>query len=385
MSPEKNKTKRTSSPLQNNAPGIVNEAVKSDDEKVHPLDWSMGLTVFNGNKEIVFASDKAIKNLGAEKIGKDCMDAADLEGKMPGIDKAVGEALSGRSCGISVAGQKGERTSYLFLPVKGVSSDDHVLMMKDETVKKAIHENSLKTLLNEISHQFNDFLTVIVGNMNIARTFLSENHDACISALQKAESSAMKMAALIDDLQLFASMKKLDSKVVKSRHIIDSAVEMVRICGDARVGIVYEKDQSDPYVIADKIRIEQALINIYRNSVEALKGKIDKLDDKNREDPEITISFKLVEKCSAKNCSNCDPDINHVQIQIADNGEGMDSHIRAHATDPLFSTKCGLKGRGLGLSLAKSIVNSQGGELLIQSERQKGTSVTICLPEISKG
>ena len=68
-----------------------------------------------------------------------------------------------------------------------------------------------------------------------------------------------------------------------------------------------------------------------------------------------------------------------IDIEVKDNGEGMDTETRAHAFEPFYTTKEPGKGTGLGLSLCDSIIASHGGSLRIDSEPGKGTSVFVQL------
>jgi signal transduction histidine kinase len=72
----------------------------------------------------------------------------------------------------------------------------------------------------------------------------------------------------------------------------------------------------------------------------------------------------------------------HVDIHVADTGAGMDREALARAFEPYFSTKA--SGTGLGLPIAKRNVELSGGTIAIQSERERGTTVTITLPVTSR-
>ncbi|MGI9272498.1 MAG: sensor histidine kinase, partial [Woeseiaceae bacterium] len=74
---------------------------------------------------------------------------------------------------------------------------------------------------------------------------------------------------------------------------------------------------------------------------------------------------------------------NTVRVSIADTGSGIPEDVMAKIRDPFFTTKEVGKGTGLGLSIVDQIVTSHGGELLIESEPGKGTTVTVVLPLVA--
>ena len=73
----------------------------------------------------------------------------------------------------------------------------------------------------------------------------------------------------------------------------------------------------------------------------------------------------------------------NVRVSIADTGSGIPKELLAKIRDPFFTTKDVGKGTGLGLSIVDQIITSHGGELLIESEPGKGTTVTIVLPVVA--
>ena len=74
---------------------------------------------------------------------------------------------------------------------------------------------------------------------------------------------------------------------------------------------------------------------------------------------------------------------NRVRVSIADTGTGIPADVMAKIRDPFFTTKEVGKGTGLGLSIVDQIITSHGGELLIESEDGKGTTVTVILPVVA--
>jgi signal transduction histidine kinase len=112
-----------------------------------------------------------------------------------------------------------------------------------------------------------------------------------------------------------------------------------------------------PPVSVDALQIEQVLVNLLRNSAEALA-------DAGRYDGRITIEADRADETS-------------VIVRVRDNGPGFDPDLAQRAASPFTTTKP--EGLGLGLSLARSIVDAHGGRLSIESG-SSGATVSFTLP-----
>ncbi len=110
-----------------------------------------------------------------------------------------------------------------------------------------------------------------------------------------------------------------------------------------------------PTIHCSPSQINQVFLNLLTNAADAIE-----------ETGDIVIQTKTVDV--------------GVQISFADTGAGIPEDLLAKIRDPFFTTKEVGKGTGLGLSIVDQIVTAHGGELLIESESGKGTTVTICLP-----
>ena len=127
----------------------------------------------------------------------------------------------------------------------------------------------------------------------------------------------------------------------------------------------FEKDL--PPVNAAEHEILKVFINIFNNA-------LDELNEMNADErkPCITFSTHLKMKGSLK----------EVSVQIMDNGRGMNDEVKSKLFQPFFSTKPVDKGTGLGLSISNDIIQSHGGQINIQSETGKGTTIEVILPVV---
>ena len=126
-----------------------------------------------------------------------------------------------------------------------------------------------------------------------------------------------------------------------------------------------------PEVYVDETQIEQVIINLFLNALDAMPngGKLQiKTFRKN-------ISIIGIEDVKQQPVEN---QLNYVFIEIKDNGTGISSQNLSKIFNPFFTTK--QNGLGLGLSICSRLVGENGGNLDIQSEQEMGTAVTVALP-----
>jgi CheY-like chemotaxis protein/anti-sigma regulatory factor (Ser/Thr protein kinase) len=116
-----------------------------------------------------------------------------------------------------------------------------------------------------------------------------------------------------------------------------------------------------PAIVGIESEIREALINLILNAVDAVpNGGV------------LTVRTKAVNGAAG-------PEHGHVQVEVADNGSGMDEDTRRRCLEPFFTTK-GERGTGLGLAMVYGVVQRHGGDVEIESVRGQGTMVCLRFP-----
>lgn len=168
----------------------------------------------------------------------------------------------------------------------------------------------------------------------------------------------------LEELTELAQSLKDFSRLDRARHgefNVNDGLDKTLLIAKNRLKskVTIHKYYSDvPTVQCSPSQINQIFLNLLTNAADAIEESGD-----------------VVIRTSAEN--------NTVRISIADTGSGISADVLSKIRDPFFTTKEVGKGTGLGLSIVDQIVSSHGGELLIESEPGKGTTVTIVLPIIS--
>lgn len=246
---------------------------------------------------------------------------------------------------------------------------NYFVIVKDITVRKKMEAEMLKAanlqslgkLSGGLAHEFNNLLTVMLSNISIARMrgpegFSSEN-------LEVAEMACLKARDVMRKLLAFAGKGK------PSREAVDLAALVAAFGGPvaavAGVTCATSIEEGLPQVNADGQMLAEALRNIVANAAEAMPGG-------------GVVRVTARSAASGGDRSERGP---FVEIEVEDNGTGMDGKEIARIFDPYFTTKFGSS--GLGLSVAYSVIEYHGGAIDVRSTPGLGTVVTVRLPVFS--
>ena len=234
----------------------------------------------------------------------------------------------------------------------------------------AEHANKAKTaFLNNMSHDIRTPMNAIIGFTALAQTNLDDKEQVQ-DYLAKISTSGTHLLSLINDI---LDMSRIESGSVK---LEENPVHLPDVLHDLRTmiqGLISAKnhnlyiDTQDVIhedVIADKLRLNQVLINIVGNAIKYTPAGGD-------------IMVRLIEKpCHIK-------DYTTYEFSVKDNGIGMSQEFVEHIFDTFSreytSTVNGIQGTGLGMAITKNIIDMMGGTISVQSEEGKGSEFIVSL------
>jgi two-component system, LuxR family, sensor kinase FixL len=211
-----------------------------------------------------------------------------------------------------------------------------------------------------LAHELNQPLTAIGNYMEAARALLGRGGDLPLSrigsAIDRAGEQAVRAGQIIHRLRGFMSRGKSERRIEAVSPLINEAVELALIDVRQRgVSIRLGKVPADVSILADKVQIQQVLLNLLRNAAEAVA---------NEECREIAL---LTEASAAA-----------IQISVVDNGPGLPEEIRDKLFQPFVSTK--RTGMGVGLSICHTIITDHDGRLWAEPNPEGGTIFRFTLP-----
>jgi two-component system cell cycle sensor histidine kinase/response regulator CckA len=177
---------------------------------------------------------------------------------------------------------------------------------------------------------------------------------------------------LIARLMGYSRTQDTQIRPVQMNEVANAALQLARPLFKGQVRVKTEMSDRLPAVQADFSRLEQVLINLILNALDAMP-----------EGGELTLRTELVSR-DAVNGRKEEGKDQFVLITVADTGIGIPEKLRSSVFDPFFTTKPSGKGAGLGLSSAQAIVRQHNGDIEVQSTAGAGTKFSIYLPVAEK-
>ncbi|MDO1584261.1 PAS domain-containing sensor histidine kinase [Rhizobium oryzicola] len=236
-----------------------------------------------------------------------------------------------------------------------------------EELFQAQKMEAIGQLTGGIAHDFNNLLMAIMGSLEILKKRLPQ--DPQITPLiTNALRGAERGAALTQRLLAFSRRQDLDVKPIDLTELVQGMLDLVQRSLTAKTTIETQLDSDLPQAMTDSNHLETALLNLVVNARDAMP-------DGGR----IIIGARRQHLNEPQGRLRAGP---YVDIFVKDTGEGMDEATMVRATTPFFTTKGIGKGTGLGLSMVQGLTEQSGGELFLQSEPGKGTTVTLRLPAV---
>jgi signal transduction histidine kinase/CHASE1-domain containing sensor protein len=228
---------------------------------------------------------------------------------------------------------------------------------------------SVGTLAGGIAHDFNNLLQVIQGFAEVLLMKKQET-DPDQKALTSILHAARSGADLVLRILAFSRKSRINPEPLDLNTQIEQASKLLSRTIPRTIDVELRLEERLELVNADAIQIEQVLMNLTLNAVDAMPegGKLT-IETKN-----VNLNQTL---CEAHLDGNpCDL----VQLCVSDTGQGMDMETLKHMFEPFFTTKGVGRGTGLGLSVVYGIVKQHGGDITCESTLGKGTIFNIYLP-----
>lgn len=255
-------------------------------------------------------------------------------------------------------------------------ADENRRMAKE--LKHARKMAMLGRLAGGITHYYNNIFTGLMGAIDIAK---QEAPSAILPLLKRAENTANTASGFTRRLLSFTRASDDVAEPTDVGALIEDVEQFARLTFDRRITIDVAKPRELDAVLADPAELHHMLLNLMVNARDAV---LERADTSLSSEPHvITMEAENVRTApsEADSPSGFPPRAGRfVRIRISDRGVGMDETTKAHVFEPFFTTKSRGKGTGIGLSAAAVTVRNAGGWITIDSERGKGTSVTVYLP-----
>jgi len=220
-------------------------------------------------------------------------------------------------------------------------------------------------MASALAHELNQPLSAIANYVNGSQRLLKDSSDERATmlrdAMDKAGEQALRAGQIIRRLRDFVARGESERRVEDVKKLIEEASALALVgAKDMGVRVRFDFDPRSDFVLADKVQIQQVLLNLMRNAIEAME---------NAKKRELVISTSPVTD-------------DLVEISVADSGAGIAPEISAQLFQPFITTK--RQGMGVGLSISRTIVEAHGGSIAPRPNPGGGTVFSFTLPAVTK-
>ena len=240
----------------------------------------------------------------------------------------------------------------------------------ESQLREAQRLEAIGTLAGGIAHDFNNIIAAILGNVALSQQDVGGDH-AAQSYLEQINKAALRARNLVKQILAFSRKQPHEFAAHSLRPLVEETAGMLRsmVGGGAEVRLILSDHPLR--VTANATQLQQVLMNLGTNAWHALP------------DAAGCIEIGLEETVFADNGSSRPPGLYpgpHAHLWVCDNGSGMSDETRQRIFEPFFTTKPVGQGTGLGLSVARGIVETHGGAITVTTAPGRGSTFDLYLP-----
>ena len=236
-------------------------------------------------------------------------------------------------------------------------------------LRQAQRMEAVGQLTGGVAHDFNNLLMVILGNIDILADELADRPEQARMA-QLVRQAAIRAAELTNRLLAFSRRQPLAPQPVDVNQLLANLESLLRRSLGEHIVIRLRCGEGQWPALVDPGQLENAVLNLAVNARDAMPagGTL----------TIATSNMPLAGEVAQAVGVLPGP---YVRIAVTDNGTGMPPEVQTRALEPFFTTKDVGKGSGLGLSMVYGFVTQSGGQVTIDSQTGRGTTVTLFLPK----
>ena len=221
-------------------------------------------------------------------------------------------------------------------------------------------------MASALAHELNQPLTAVANYLKGCRRLLDGKQDKEVllarDAMERAADQALRAGQIIRRLREFVARGESERRIESLAKLIEEASALALVgAKELGVRITFQFDPQVEFALADKIQVQQVLLNLMRNALEAMEESARR---------ELLIATRQIEE-------------DMVEISVADTGPGIAEEIASQLFQPFVTTK--RQGMGVGLSISRTIIEAHGGRLWVEPNPNGGAVFRLTLKTLSKG
>jgi len=256
---------------------------------------------------------------------------------------------------------KATRVIGIMLDITKQKSQELELRKYSTKLAHASRINILGEMATNITHELNQPLTAISLHADSCIDLLESNENSnkdYKEAFKEIKANAVRGKKIIQQAREFIKETKDNEINISINELITNTIKFFRFNNHERfIDIKTDLSNEDTYVVVDKIQLEQVLINLLQNAIEAINTDTDSNI--------LTFSTKRIND-------------NEIQIMLADSGRGITKGNEKKIFEPFYSSKT--SGLGVGLSISKRIIENYQGKMWAENGVCKGAVLNFTLP-----
>ncbi len=233
---------------------------------------------------------------------------------------------------------------------------------------------SIGTLAAGISHDFNNILGILFGNIELSLEQIN-SPEKISKNLEEMKIASKKAQEIVKQLLSFSRNSSLEKKPLYLNSIIKESIKLLRSSIPKSIEFIVNLNEKEKAISANPTQMHQILLNLATNSMHAMEenGGVLKI-----ETSEVYLDKEEIQHYYGLNNGY------YLMLTVSDTGYGIPKEIKDKIFDPYFTTKPLGKGTGMGLSVVNGIVKSHNGIITVYSEINKGTVFKVLLPIIEE-
>nr|WP_249128496.1 sensor protein FixL [Bradyrhizobium lablabi] len=221
--------------------------------------------------------------------------------------------------------------------------------------------SAMGEMASALAHELNQPLAAISNYMKGSRRLLSASNDPnrerIESAMDRAAEQAQRAGQIIRRLRDFVARGESEKRIESIAKLIEESGALgLTGAREQGVNLQFELDRKHDLVLVDRVQIQQVLVNLFRNALEAMASSPQR---------RLVASTRVVAD-------------DMVEISVADTGSGFAEGVESNLFQTFFTTK--EAGMGVGLSISRSIVEAHGGKMWAESNSSGGATFRFTLP-----
>lgn len=225
------------------------------------------------------------------------------------------------------------------------------------------------TMTRHIAHEFNNVLTMLLGNLSLVRMQVSTDSPV-VELLDDLDVAAGRCRELVAQLQRMSRARPTEPRSLVLAEVVHEVAALTRAAAPRTIEVRVACELVPP-VLADRDQMHQLLQNLCSHGVHQMLGEPGTLT--------VALTHVDVDTAGAAAVPGVHPGP-HACLEVHDTGRALDAATQQRLFEPFFTGTGGSPGSGLGLSVALAIVRSHGGGIDVRSSPEAGTTFRVLLP-----